>query len=196
VARPASCLAQVSYLLHKQNNVKRQEEYIEVEKLFRKSIRIHEKIKGKDCPRVVQDLLALSDVLQLLQTMDGVQRRPKVNDLLDRTLIIYTHDGGVDSSNVRIANRHLAIFHYDQAINQPPGSIVRTPELRIAELHYEEMMRIGIKLYSMNDQENIGYKDHITGMKQHFKLVNMCIEECSYVIFLFSNYSILVYIFV
>jgi hypothetical protein len=170
VARSASCLAQVSYLLHKQNDVKRIEEYIEVEKLFRKSIRIHEKIKGKDCPRVVQDLLTLSDVLQKLQSMDGVQRRPEVKDLLDRTLIIYTHDGGVDSSNVRIANQHLAIFHYDQAINQPPGSTIRTTELRIAESHYEETMRIGIKLFGINDQENIGYKDQITGMKQHFGL--------------------------
>lgn len=168
VARSASCLAQVSYFLHKQNNVKRIEDYVEVERLFRKSIRIYEKINGKDCPSVVQALLALSDVLQLLQTMDGVQRRPEIKDLLDRSLILYTLDGGVDSSNVRIANQDLAIFHYDEASNQPPGSIIRSTELKIAESHYEETIRIGIKLFGLNDQENNDFKDYITGMKRRY----------------------------
>jgi tetratricopeptide (TPR) repeat protein len=165
VARSASSLAQVSYLLNKENKVKKREVYFEIEFLFRKSIRIHERIKGKDCPRIVQDLLALSDVLQLLQCFDNVQRTAEIKDLLDRTVIIYTDDC-VDSSNVRIANRHLALFHYGLASSHPPCSITRTTQLRIAESHYEETMRIGIKLYGMNDEENIGFKDLVTGLKQ------------------------------
>lgn len=62
IARSASCLAQVSFLLHKQNNVKGREEYVEIEKLFRKFIRVHEKINGKDCPIILQ-VLSLSNVL-------------------------------------------------------------------------------------------------------------------------------------
>eukprot|EP00596_Hydrurales_sp_CCMP1899_P001092 CAMPEP_0119036554 /NCGR_PEP_ID=MMETSP1177-20130426/4333_1 /TAXON_ID=2985 /ORGANISM="Ochromonas sp, Strain CCMP1899" /LENGTH=297 /DNA_ID=CAMNT_0006996601 /DNA_START=695 /DNA_END=1588 /DNA_ORIENTATION=+ len=170
VARSASCLAQCSYLLNKENKVKTQEVYVEIEMLFRKSIRIRERIDGRDCPGIVQDLLALSDVLQQLHCLDNVQRAAEIKDLLGRTLVIYTKDGGLDSANVRIANRHLALFHYSHASGHPPGSVGRTTELRIADSYYEETMRIGLKLYGLNDKENIGFEDLVTGMKQEFSL--------------------------